>query len=157
MTYINNVLEYEKTRGWRIGELDQIYRYVLFDNPVGFDNPPESDYNPQGYCKYRNYEDKARVCAELRTLKEEFKGNYNIWNESTPEYWKAPDERTVKRLDSTILNETFYVTSNGSFYKNESCTKWAYSDEYYSITGVTEFNWVCEDNKIPYNLQVFRP
>ena len=40
-------------------------------------------------------------------------------------------------------------------FTEESCTEWTYSEEYYRVTGITEFDWVCDKAKIQQMMQVF--
>ena len=125
---------YNQTNGYSIGHQDQLYRYILF---------PDTSDKPNGYCTYRKFQDAAGLCNSIEDL--QLSPSSFIWNETKTDYWTMPNETITSKLDQIIDQYKFNDTK---------CSVWSYSDQYYDITGVTEFDWVCDQNKYPENLQV---
>ena len=103
-----------------------MFRYLLFT---------EVSNKPNSFCRVRKLPDDFCENLPMET---------NLWNESMPSYWEHPDSVLKEKLDS-LLPEKPTIGE---------CTKFRYSDEFYGKTGVTEFDWVCEEGKNVEKLQI---
>lgn len=56
-------------------------------------------------------------------------------------------------LDNEIESEVKLFLFNET-YEEQACLHWTYSEEYYKVTGLTEFDWVCDRASLQQLMQV---
>ena len=117
-----------------IGEYDDVMRYVFITD--------FSD-NKWANCKYKNYTsavDWTSVCQTIASL-----NNKTVFTGKDDEGKLLFNTDTKNTLDGILKNLESEETQ---------CSEWSYSDEYYSNTGLTEYDWVCDKASLQQLMQV---
>ena len=132
--FINRTVLNE-TNGYSIGAFDQVFRYAMYSDVSN---------KPKAYCRVRSI--SSAFCDKLNVE------STNLWNMSHADYWARPEatNQALKLQLDSLINSTTATTSQ----QRQACTKFSYSDEFYGATGVTEFDWVCEHDKLVEKLQI---
>ena len=105
-----------------------------------------TDYsdNKWANCKYKTYASAVpwdSVCQTISNF-----SNKTIFTGEDDDGNILFNTETKDKLDKLFKN----------YQSNETqCSEWSYSDEYYSNTGLTEYDWVCDNAKLQQYMQVY--
>lgn len=119
--------------GFSSGDYDEIMRYLFI-----------SDYSEKklANCFYKSFDESISwdaVCEDIKSF------------ESKTLFITADDGSVT--LNSTLEMKLNNFTENIS-YETKGCTAWSYSNEYYQVTGLTEFDWVCDRANLQQLMQI---